>query len=196
MLNPAWTSIYLDYTLVEKDEGGRKSFTKDPNLQEQAHVNSTAFKEPMNHGHLLQSYIVSYDKSDTGPWYDCYYMSNISPQFGKFNQVCWASLENKTRNFILLKKIDISMITGVAYISRSSVKRIDDVAVPDFFFKVLCTSDLKNGIGFYGVNENSYSWKCLQKFSINDIEKVYGKRIANCPYDPLFWEDFCLITLM
>lgn len=190
MLNPAWTSIYLEYKLVKNDQGGRKRFTEDPRLEKQASVTSQAFKEPFNHGHLVESYIVSYDKSDDGPWHDCYYMSNISPQYGIFNQVCWAKLENKTRDFIISKKIDLYMITGVAYLSRSSVKRIDNVAIPDFFFKVLCTSDSRNGIGFYGVNEGEISWNCLKKYSIKDIEKIYGGKISDCPYNMDFWEDF------
>ncbi len=190
MLNPAFTSIYLHYNKIIMDEGGRKNFMNDPNLDIQASVDSKAFDDPFNHGHLIPSYIVSYDKSDYGPWYDCYYISNISPQYGKFNQVCWAKLENKTRGFIMNKHINLYMITGVAYKSRTHPKIIDGVAIPDFFFKILCTSDCTNGIGFYGSNIDGYNMSCLEKHNIQEIEKIYQGTLVNCPYNQEFWKDF------
>jgi DNA/RNA endonuclease G (NUC1) len=189
MLNPAWTSIYIKYTDAVKDKGGRKNFVRDPNLDEQASVSSSAFKDPLNHGHLVPSYIVSFDKDVDGPWYCCYYMSNISPQYGKFNQQCWANLENRTRNFILTNEVNMYIITGVAYKNRDLVKRIDNVAVPDYFFKVLITDD-GNCVGFYGNNVDEVSYDCLVKHLISDIELLYKGKIADCKYDPTYWKNF------
>lgn len=188
MLNPAWTSIYLLYKNVKNDQGGRKSFQLDPELIKQADVNATAFKG-LNRGHLIPSYIVSWDKDDHGPWHDCYYMSNISPQYAKFNQICWRDLENKTRNFIMLKELNIYMVTGVAYNSRSHAKRVEGIAIPDYFFKVLCTED-GNGVAFYGANEDTEDLFCKKQFDIKIVENIYKGKISDCKYNPEFWKNF------
>lgn len=75
--------------------GGRKNFVPDPSIpmSKQHYENDTIFHSPYSRGHLTPSHIMSYDKSDGGPWQESYYMSNILPQTAVLNEGDWEKFE-------------------------------------------------------------------------------------------------------
>ena len=87
MLTPSWVAYYLTPNEEYKDKGGRLSFKEDPDLKDmsinQAPVESKTFSETMNRGHNCPSRAMSWSK-DVQKY--TYYMSNVAPQDGNFNQ--------------------------------------------------------------------------------------------------------------
>ena len=75
--------------------GGRKEFVLDPiiPIDKQHSVTDPIFHTPYSRGHLTPSYIMSYNKSEDGPWQETYYISNILPQTAKLNEGAWEKFE-------------------------------------------------------------------------------------------------------
>lgn len=172
---PSWTAYYITPADVETVVPGRDSFFEDPDLEEldvpQAPVDSDAFNTSWNRGHLAPSHILS--RSDAAK-HSCYAMSNIAPQGGKFNQRGWQSLE--THVFDWIKDNDaLHIITGVAFDSRSRPNwTYDKIAVPDYYFKVVCNVRDGEAAGFYGRNLDVDNDDALIFRTVADVEKLFG----------------------
>ncbi len=99
--------------------------------------------------------------------------SNISPQTYEFNSGVWNRLEQKVRYWA--KKYD-GLYVVTAGILDEDLKTIgfEDVAVPQYFYKVLLTKDKKRMIGFLVPHKDSD--KPLYEFvvSVDSIEKMTG----------------------
>lgn len=102
--------------MVNKLKGGRKNFTLDPCLLQQniyqLKPNSKIFSLPWSRGHLVPSYIMSWDKSLNGAWHKTYHMSNIIPQNRTLNMSNWCRIERETLNIIKQNKEPVYVITG------------------------------------------------------------------------------------
>jgi DNA/RNA endonuclease G (NUC1) len=171
-LNPKFSFHRAEYLKISKLLGGRHHFMYDKDLKSQ--YNMTIFSENIDKGHLTPSYIMSYNKDNDGPWYNTYLMSNIAGQYSIFNQRCWASLEKFIVNFILESKKDFYIVTLT---SNKKIKISWDFLIPEYFIKIVLDLDGNYVSGFYGKNENIYSDSCLEKRSLDEVEKIFGEKI-------------------
>ncbi|KAJ5077922.1 endonuclease g [Anaeramoeba ignava] len=175
MKNPALTAYYFKKeTLL----GGRENFKLDTDLVAmgiaQAAVDSECWSEDWNRGHLKPSYGSSYNKDKGGPWDMTYIMSNVAPQAGPFNQGSWNALEGKVVDWIQSNDNPLYIITGVAYKDRSNpIRRADNIAQPDYFYKVLCDPVARQSAGFYACNLPDSCRDDISKFrTVAEVESI------------------------
>lgn len=104
--------------------------------------------------------------------YDCFYMSNMSPQKPAFNRGIWSKLEDAVRKWAL-EKDTIYVVTGG--ILRNSLPAIrGNVAVPEYFYKVILDLKRHEGIGFILINKGSNKPIISFAVPIDSVEKYSG----------------------
>lgn len=177
MIDPAWSAYYITYEEASNEISGRLDFYADPDLKSlgiaQAPVDSDAFNTSWNRGHLAPSHINSYTKDTKKATYT---MANIAPQEAIFNQQSWQKLENDVINWVLSTRSSLHIITGVAYKSRGNARRTyNNIAVPDYYFKVICDIDNRRSAGFFG--DNNVGGKIDRFHTVYDVESIYGGRL-------------------
>ena len=123
-------------------------FADDPLLASQYHIGSNGFGWDYNRGHLCASADRLFSLEAC---VQTFYMTNMSPQLGSFNQGYWITLENliqnKGRNASFADTLYVvkggtilsNQING--YITRSNGKK---VAIPKYYFTALLK--VKNGV--------------------------------------------------
>lgn len=174
MVDPAWSAYYITSAEASDLLPGRNSFYLDPDLKQlgikQAPVDSDAYNTSWNRGHLAPSHILSYSESTKRATYT---MANVAPQAGTFNQQPWQRAEQKIVDWTASSGNDVYIITGIAYKSRANAQRsFDDIAVPDFYWTVLCDRANAQSVGIYGANIPSGSTSTF--YSVATIEGLYG----------------------
>ena len=178
---PIWSGYQASPGNVSHIQGGRRDFKLNPLLSsdEQASVDSDAFNTTYNRGHLCPSYIMSWDKSDNGPWYDTYYMTNVAPQYGSFNQQQWADVERDVIDWIDSTQKPLYIFTGTGFWNFStapSKKSYDGIVVPDFYFKAMCQPyDHQSRVIIAANNESASGWD--KSLPVSAIETILGTRL-------------------
>eukprot|EP00388_Colpodella_angusta_P042305 GDKK01055877.1.p1 GENE.GDKK01055877.1~~GDKK01055877.1.p1 ORF type:complete len:250 (+),score=39.99 GDKK01055877.1:40-750(+) len=174
MINPAFSQYHITPAQAKNLLPGRLSFYEDPDLLAmgitQAAVNSDAFSDDWNRGHLAPNHIISFSNVSKK---SCFSMANIAPQAGYFNQQPWNALEGKVADWVASNE-ELFIITGVAYRSREAPTRTsNNIAVPDYYWKVLCQPTSGEAVGFYGYN-NLTTKTTIDFVPVTDIEEIYG----------------------
>lgn len=177
MIDPAFSMYYVTPAEANHESTGRDTFYEDPDLQAmgitQAAVDSKAFSDDWNRGHLAPSHILAY--SDVSKR-SCYTMANIAPQGGYFNQHPWEQVESAVATWIAGHQA-LYIITGVAYKNRANPTRTaNNIAVPDFYWKIICEPTTGNAAGFFGVNAPSTT-STTDFVPVTQIESMYGGRL-------------------
>lgn len=177
MVNPAWSAYYVTPQDLNHTIPGRLSFFEDCDLLRiginQASPSSAAFNTSWNRGHLAPSHIMSYSAQAK---HTCYTMANIAPQEARFNQQPWRELEDKVYNWVKSVR-PLHIITGVSYDNRTKPQRsLDDIAVPDYYWKIICDKQTAQSAGFIG--RNNHTAEGMGKFfTVQDVEALYGGRL-------------------
>eukprot|EP00759_Apiculatamorpha_spiralis_P006823 PhF_6_TR14086/c0_g1_i1/m.22503/K01173/ENDOG; endonuclease G, mitochondrial len=198
MLNPAFSAYYVTPAEVKQDAGGRMSFYEDVELQNanvaQAPLSSQVFKAGYDRGHNAPSDVLSYNKTVQT---QCYTMANIAPQISNFNRGVWAQLEADVRSYISSSNTALHIITGVGYQDRTKADRpYDNIAIPSYFFKVICDPKGKKSAGFYGENAANGGGTTTTFRTVKYIEdNIYGGQLidASCntgTVNPSDWWQF------
>ena len=124
-------------------------------------------------GHLAPSADFKWSKTALS---DSYYYSNMSPQLPEFNRKGWANIEGFLRSYVYENETDLLVITGPFYNKNvnKSERSINNMSIPDYFFKVAV--DLKNmlGVGFLVPHEKLTSPIESYMVSIDSIEAFTG----------------------
>lgn len=106
---------------------------------------------------------------------ESFYLSNMSPQNASFNRGIWKTLESYVRNWASENE-EIYVVTGPVLEENLQTIGANNVAVPDYYYKVIL--DLKEpeikGIGFILKNEASQSSVESFAVSIDDVEAQTG----------------------
>jgi len=150
----------------------RPYFISDPKVK----TKSADFRNYKNSGydkgHLCPAGDMKFSKE---AFDETFYTSNISPQRKDFNAGVWNRLEQKTR-YWSQKYDDIYVVTGGILAEGLATIGTEEVAVPEYFYKVLM--DESDGefkmIAFLVPHENSK--RPLYEFvvSVDEIEKLTG----------------------
>lgn len=123
-------------------------FTDDPNLSSDLRIGNNGFGWDYNRGHLCASADRLYSQTANE---QTFYMSNMSPQLGSFNQAYWIKFENLVQSLgrntsfsdtlYVVKGGTIKDNQILGYVTRSNGKK---VAIPSYYFMALLK--VKNGV--------------------------------------------------
>lgn len=164
---------WVAYTLKSNNSNSdfdRPFFIEDPLIATQSASWKNYKNSGYDKGHLCAAADMKFSKE---AFDDTFYTSNISPQKHNFNDGVWNRLEQKTR-YWANKYNGIYVVTGG--VLKPNLKTIgkENVAVPDYFYKILLNTANMKAIGFLVPHEDSN--KPLYEFvvPIDDIEKMTG----------------------
>lgn len=165
-----WVAYSLDASDFNYTNYDRPYFVQDPLVE----TNSADWKNYKNSGYDKGHLCPAGDRKASFKSYkETFYTSNISPQRHDFNSGVWNRLEEKTRYWA--EKYDgIYVITGGVLTNDLKTIGKENVAVPNYFYKVLLTKDGTRMIGFLVPHKDSN--KPLYEFvtSVDAIEKMTG----------------------
>lgn len=180
---PLWSAYHATPGNLSDLQGGRRGFMLDPLVPstEQAPVDSDAFNTTYNRGHLCPSYIMSWNKSQDGPWYNTYRMTNVAPQYGTFNQQQWEHIEASIVDWIQERQRDLYIFTGTGlweFTEKSAREHMsyDGIVVPDFYYKVVCQPNDRQSKGVIAANNHTADgWNI--SVPVIAIEKIIGYQV-------------------
>jgi endonuclease G, mitochondrial len=130
-----WVAYYLTSTQFSVKRERGDNFRVDPQIiTGSSHPDDFRYSG-YDRGHLAPAMDFSFSEQAMRK---SFYMSNISPQLPGFNRGIWKKLENQTRSWAMEYKA-LLIITGPLFKMGESSKRIgkNEVAVPDYFFKII-----------------------------------------------------------
>lgn len=167
-----WVAYSLHVNDSKNINFDRPFFIKDPEVKTHSADWINYKNSGYDKGHLCPAGDMKISKK---AFEDTFYTSNISPQLHEFNDGIWNRLEQKVR-YWSAKYNGLFVVTGG--VLKNNLKTIgkEDVAVPDFFYKVL----LKQNSGKYSmiafVMPNAKSEKPLYDYviSVDELEKMTG----------------------
>jgi endonuclease G, mitochondrial len=181
------TALRYEYTLG-RDNGNAarpKNFSLDPDLPAGCggQLSTTAYgsiEDGWDRGHLVTS-----NHMDTSATYmkRANYMSNIVPQASGFNQGIWVQAENVAECYRDIAPVRV--LGGVVYDDDSNdyFLKSHGIATPDYFWKVILTTDPKTGtekaIAWYIPNTNNVDELDDYIVSIEGLENLVGAAVVN-----------------
>ena len=132
-----------------------------------------------DHGHICPSADRQYSKEAN---YQTFYMTNMQPQYNKFNAKLWAEMEQKVRNWTPSSKNDTLFVCkgGTIDSEENILTRLQGKQiVPKYFFMALLlkTNGYYRAIAFWAENENiDRGNESLKQFaiSIDELERRTG----------------------
>lgn len=167
-------SEWVAYTLENKDLNNlnykRPYFNQDPIVKTKSADWRNYKNSGYNKGHLCPA---GDRKKNLKEYEETFFTSNISPQRYEFNSGVWNRLEQKVR-YWAEKYNGIYVITGGVLSDNLKTIGYEEVAIPNYFYKVLLTKDKKRMIAFLVPHKDSE--KALYEFvvSVDDLEKLTG----------------------
>jgi endonuclease G len=167
-----WVAYELKKGRYSNQDYQRPFFIEDPKVKTGSADWRNYKNSGYDKGHLCAAGDMKFSKA---AFEETFYTSNISPQDREFNSGIWNRLEQKTRYWA--NKYDgIYVVTGGVLKDNLETIGKEDVAVPDYFYKVLLNKNNGNYkmIAFLIPNEDSE--KGLYEFvvSVDEIEKLTG----------------------
>uniref|UniRef100_UPI00402818A1 DNA/RNA non-specific endonuclease n=1 Tax=Alloprevotella sp. TaxID=1872471 RepID=UPI00402818A1 len=181
-LHSRWVAFRFDGNTRSKSTGrSDEPFQDDPNLSSIYHIGHYGFGGKYNRGHLCASNDRLYNTTANE---QTFYMTNMSPQLGSFNQGYWITLESLVqrlgRNATFSDTLYV--VKGgtirdtrdnqevMDYVSRSNGKR---VAVPKYYYMALLK--VKNGtyssIAFW-MEHKEYGYTYKNQAPLSEIKKT------------------------
>lgn len=124
-------------------------------------------------GHLAPSADFRWSKKAIS---ESYLYSNMSPQRGSFNRGGWATLENLMRSYVIEKNTALMVVTGPVLNDSLDVvfKGVNQVSIPEYYFKVAYDTMNNIGIGFIMPNKEIVNPIESYAVTIDEVEKLTG----------------------
>lgn len=167
-------SEWVAYELTQNDMSSadykRPYFNQDKSVKTKSADWRNYKNSGYNKGHLCPA---ADRKSSYSMYEKTFLTSNASPQLYDFNSGIWNRLEQKVR-FWAERYNGVYVITGGVLEEGLKTIGTEDVAVPNYFYKIILTKDKSNMIGFLIPHEDTN--KPLYNFvvSVDEIEKRTG----------------------
>lgn len=178
--NGGWGGSWSRYDYQNDPSGEGRQYPWDADLSDEYYTRTDNFTSSgFDHGHICpaadRSYSFLADKQT-------FYMTNMQPQYNKFNAGHWAKLEGQIRNWAGGNDVENVYVCKGATIDNEEniLKRIKgQLIAPKYFF---CALLLKNSNGYRAIgfwmlnesvdrsNENLGKWAC----SVDELEKKTG----------------------
>jgi endonuclease G, mitochondrial len=170
---PAWVAYILQADQIEGGEERENQFMPDPVVQSGTAVTADYTRSGYDRGHLAPA---ADFKNSYQVMKETFYMSNISPQEPQFNRGIWLELEKLVRAWAY-KYQKVYVVTGpVLKPGLPTIGRLNKVAVPQQFYKVILYVKPPHIKGIAFLMNNKPSKARLSSFvvPINSIEKLTG----------------------
>jgi endonuclease G len=193
MVDPAFSAYYVTPAEATNPIPGREDFYVDEDLKTlhvtQASVDSKAFSDTWNRGHLAPNHLLSWTDFTK---HQTFTMANVAPQGFYFNQHPWGATEDAVLKWIVGHN-PLNIVTGIAYKNRANATRaVDNIAIPDYYFKVVCDAQGGQSVGFVGANTPD-NHDLPTMMSVRDVEGYFGAQLfpaTTCnttSYDQNYW---------
>ncbi|MEO0058910.1 MAG: Nuclease [Bacteroidota bacterium] len=127
-------------------------------------------KSGYDKGHLCPAGDMKFSKS---AFDDTFLTSNISPQKHDFNEGVWNRMEQKTRYWADKYKGVYVVTAGVLKTGLATIGT-EEVAVPEFFYKIVCRKSDKKMIAFLVAHQDSDAPLYDFVVSVDEVEKQTG----------------------
>ncbi|CAH0997424.1 hypothetical protein EMA8858_03557 [Emticicia aquatica] len=175
---PAWVVHKLrgEYTQGRASRAGNQ-FIPDKKVKNNSALSGDYSNTGFDRGHMVPA---GDFKCCQDLMNETFYMSNISPQAPDFNRGIWENIEERVRGWAVRDE-ELYIVTGpVLRKGLPTIGRYNNVAVPEFFYKIALFYQPKSGktpraIAFLLPNEPLFG-KRMNSYvvSIDEVEKATG----------------------
>lgn len=175
---PAWVAYKLrgEYTKGIANRAGNQ-FIPDRKVKNNSALTGDYSNSGYDRGHMLPAgdFKCCQELMD-----ETFFMSNIAPQVPDFNRGIWENIESRVRGWAVRDE-EVFVVTGpVLRKGLPTIGRYNDVAVPEFFYKIVLFYQPKSGktprmIAFLLPNEALFG-KRMNSYvvSVDEVEKTTG----------------------
>lgn len=169
-----WVAHIITPEIIQGNRSRSNDFRQDSLVRTETPVTADYWDSGFDRGHLAPSADFRWSQKALS---ESYFYSNMSPQRPELNREKWAELEGKLREVVIREHTQLYVVTGgILTDSLPSIGVVNQVSIPEFYYKVaLMQSDKgSKGIGFILPNRaTSYP---LMSFavSIDSVEKRTG----------------------
>ncbi len=170
---PAWVAYTLDGEQIEGGEERENAFMPDPVVKSGTAVSADYTRTGYDRGHMAPA---ADFKNSYQVMKESFYMSNICPQEPQFNRGIWLELEKMVRVWAY-KYQRVYVVTGpVLESGLPTIGRLNKVAVPRQFYKVVLYVNPPYVKGIAFLLKNEASTKELSSFvvPIDRLESLTG----------------------
>jgi endonuclease G len=170
-------AAWVAYPLVKEQVTGpgarERFFNPDPKVKTGSSVFSDYTRSGYDRGHLAPA---ADFKHSLEQMKETFYMSNISPQDRDFNAGVWNELEQLVRAWAYRYEKVFTVTGPVLKPGLPTIGKVNQVAVPEQFYKVVLYAEPPHVKGIAFLLENQPSKTPLSKFviSIDSLESVTG----------------------
>lgn len=172
--NASWVSYELKDSFLVKNAERANDFKPDPELPPGTRQELSDYKgTDYDRGHLAPANDMTRAPQIMS---ESFLLSNMTPQYYKFNRGIWKQLETDVRKWAKKKKA-LQIYTGPLYLSGNpTFIGKDHIVVPTHFYKIIVDEkDPKDSIAFIIPNKEIPSENLPDYIvSIDDIEKDSG----------------------
>lgn len=167
-----WVAYELKKDFIRKNNFKRPFFVDDPKVKTSSADWRNFKNSGYDKGHLCPAGDMQFN---INAYNDTFYTSNVSPQLRAFNGGIWNRLEQKVRYWAEIYDGVYVVTGGVLNTSLNTIGR-EQVAVPDFFYKIVLNRSKGNFKVIAFLMPNKKSEKPLYDFvvSVDSIEKMTG----------------------
>ena len=170
---PAWVAYILQQAQIDGKEERENQFMPDPAVRSGTAVSADYTRSGYDRGHMAPA---ADFKNSYQVMKETFYMSNICPQQPQFNRGIWLDLEKLVRAWAFKYK-KIYVVTGpVLQAGLPTIGRLNKVAVPRQFYKVVLYVNPPYVKGIAFLMDNQPSDLSLTNFvvSIDKVESLTG----------------------
>jgi endonuclease G len=164
------TADHLQHPVASRTE----DFRPDNDLQNSSKLEDYR-RSGYDRGHLAPAYDMRWSAQAMS---ESFLLSNITPQDHGFNEHIWADLENAVRIWARQHAV-VYVVTGPVLTDNMESIGPDKVAVPEYFYKAVLSTD--NGssaaIGFIIPNHNLHETFWKYAVPLDSIEHVTGLKL-------------------
>lgn len=168
----SWVAYELTANEIIKRYDRTNDFIVDDAVKSNTADNQDYKKSGYDRGHLAPAGDMSWSATAMK---ESFYYSNMSPQDPSFNRGIWKKLEEQVRSWA--GEIgEIYVVTGPVLKGKMNTIGHNDVAVPNFYYKVILDNSGNNpkAIGFIMRNEGSKASLSNYAVSIDSVESFTG----------------------
>lgn len=167
-----WVAYELKKNQLSRTNFERPYFEEDPFVSSGSAHWRNYKRSGYDKGHLCPAGDRRFSKE---AFNETFYTSNVSPQLNDFNAGVWNRLEQKTR-YWAAKYDGLYVVTGGVLEKNLETIGTEDVAVPDYFYKVLIdqTNGKYKAIAFLMPHQESEKPLASFVVSIDELEKKTG----------------------
>jgi endonuclease G len=175
---PAWVAYKLrgEYTKGIANRSGNQ-FIPDRKVKDNSALTGDYSNTGYDRGHMLPA---GDFKCCQELMNETFFMSNICPQVPDFNRGIWENIEERVRGWAVRDE-EVFVVTGpVLRKGLPTIGRYNNVAVPEFFYKIVLYYQPKSGktprmIAFLLPNEALFG-KRMNSYvvSVDEVEKTTG----------------------